>query len=464
LLRSVGIRPLIGYPLGSPIQRLHISSEIAELREPRIRSLQDIALLSLKERTKILERRKARYVSPPAPPLLEDPDFGEKEVQQRPSGFVAALGTDPEVEDGGIEETKVEQYEADMEAEEKETAENLAAYTPESIFTDTLGTDFTLGGAGSVEFTSMRDSPAVRELTATPLPSTPDFSVGGFLGAQPYDEESIVTEELASPRPMDPPRMPVVVIDSLPGFGDAEVPVNVHQNILSPATPELSFTPILSPAVEESSPAPAAEPKTPARPTAARKPVKPAKPAKAAAAEEEGKEEGELPEEKEEEPEASEEEKRDEAALKGLLTKDSEKGSVKDKSAFLSKALPQVFIQTIVDANGALRVAVNALEEKDDKYRNIYDEVAQVIKAPESNSRALAVKQAIARYGSVWFRQSNFKNYTTNNGIPFDPNMFVAKYANIDIVDEDAWGHFLPYFQEAGKTFMRVNPQFFDDE
>jgi hypothetical protein len=52
LLATVGIAPLIGQPIGSPMQRLHISSEIGRLNSlnvegiPPLQSLEDVALLS----------------------------------------------------------------------------------------------------------------------------------------------------------------------------------------------------------------------------------------------------------------------------------------------------------------------------------------------------------------------------------------------------------------------------------
>jgi hypothetical protein len=465
LLRSVGIRPLIGYPLGSPIQRLHISSEITELKEPRIRSLQDIALLSLKERTKILERRKARYVAPPPAPLLEDPDFGEQEVQQRPGGFVAALGTDPEEEDEGVEESKAEEYEAAVEEEEKETGESLllAAQTPqsESDFGDTPPTDFTLGGAGSVGFTSMRDSPAVRQPPGTPLPSTPDFGVEGFLGARPYDEGSVVTEELASPRDMGPPRMPVriqpevIVIDSPPGFGDAEVPVNVHQSILTPpATPELTFTPIPSPAVEDSSPSPAA-----AR-----------RPARAAAADEDSEgEEGELPEEKEEEEvfePITPAKQREIDELQVLLINPKIPPTVTKKAAFkLASQIDEEIYDKIDKTARALRKDVKEGRVRDPEFNDMYAELKKIMEAPETgsdfNSRALSVKSAARLYGNKWFLRKDFQLYANKNGIPFGDDALRGRFDE-GKVDENAWGHFLPYFQGGTKSkFIRVNPEFF---
>jgi hypothetical protein len=59
LLRSVGIQPLIGEPLGSPMQRLHISSSIGQLNArqvpgiPNVSSLEDIALLTTPQRAKL---------------------------------------------------------------------------------------------------------------------------------------------------------------------------------------------------------------------------------------------------------------------------------------------------------------------------------------------------------------------------------------------------------------------------
>ena len=76
LLAEVGINTLPGVPFGSPIQRLHIASSIGELNKleidklPNISNLQDLALLSAAQRTRI--RRAARS--------RRDPDPG------RPSG------------------------------------------------------------------------------------------------------------------------------------------------------------------------------------------------------------------------------------------------------------------------------------------------------------------------------------------------------------------------------------------
>jgi hypothetical protein len=52
ILATVGIAPLIGQPIGSPMQRLHITSEIGRLNAlnvegvPQLESLEDVALLS----------------------------------------------------------------------------------------------------------------------------------------------------------------------------------------------------------------------------------------------------------------------------------------------------------------------------------------------------------------------------------------------------------------------------------
>jgi hypothetical protein len=69
LLRTVGIVPLGGETIGSPMQRLHISSEIGQLNRfmipgiPNLSNLEDIAQLSAPQRGKLF-RAKTGEVPP----------------------------------------------------------------------------------------------------------------------------------------------------------------------------------------------------------------------------------------------------------------------------------------------------------------------------------------------------------------------------------------------------------------
>jgi hypothetical protein len=100
LLRSAGIYPLIGVAMGSPMQRLHISSAISNLNDPRVTSLEDLALLSSEERHKLRNTAHDRTRAPVELVEPYDPDFSMP-TQQEPSGFnfhVHAPGTVEEQE------------------------------------------------------------------------------------------------------------------------------------------------------------------------------------------------------------------------------------------------------------------------------------------------------------------------------------------------------------------------------
>jgi hypothetical protein len=99
LLALVGIRPLSGEPIGSPMQRLHISSRIAELNRlqlkdiPNISNLEDIALLDGAQQERL---RRVSAGEPPNRQSMRDVQVRQKAMRilERTQAAARALEKD----------------------------------------------------------------------------------------------------------------------------------------------------------------------------------------------------------------------------------------------------------------------------------------------------------------------------------------------------------------------------------
>jgi hypothetical protein len=79
ILRLVGIQPLSGESIGSPMQRLHISSQIAQLNRfllpgmPQLSSMEDIALLDGAQQQRLKTAKQRADGTEPPPPSRPRP-------------------------------------------------------------------------------------------------------------------------------------------------------------------------------------------------------------------------------------------------------------------------------------------------------------------------------------------------------------------------------------------------------
>jgi hypothetical protein len=120
ILRLVGIQPLSGEPLGSPMQRLHISSQIAQLNRfqlpgmPQLSSMEDIALLDGTQQQRLkTAKQRAEGIEPPSRP--------------RPSGAVPGGRLDTQIMESRASATRAKADKLLRSIQRKEARDILGA-------------------------------------------------------------------------------------------------------------------------------------------------------------------------------------------------------------------------------------------------------------------------------------------------------------------------------------------------
>jgi hypothetical protein len=489
LLRSVGIRPLIGHTMGSPIQRLHISSEISNLKDPRIRSLQDVALLSLQERTKIRLSAETRYAARRAEPVVPDvPGWRQADVEQQQARFDALTGVRDDDEQEEFEELQEEEEVEELEESEALREETGPLQIPLVTPSPGMGTTVPVSQVFTLDYripATIPPSPVIRsspiiQLSAaaaptvssaaaaptvsssSPAPTAPIPRLAGFSQeppvqtppfAPPYsDASSIGPTPYTPPTPrqftqMPPPPIPASM--SVPALGPADVPVNPHRSILSkPESPR--FSPAI-PAEFSFSPADP-ERRSPSLSRKSKRNLTPPTPGAGAGA-------------------GADDDSDGDGFRKPLGGGDAGKGHI--PATFESFGVDEDEEAKLDKEINDLSIDLDGFEVPPrDPYKTEDEEVEGVLSVKRGQStKDVLVQSAIRNWNDKWVIPFEFKKYVISSGLirnftkqsqQLPEGMFYAKYDAKKPTGVRAWGYFLPPFQRAKDGSIRVNPDYFN--